>query len=319
MKNLWSKLELAMGIVILMVDLSTGLVRASSLNSGDGYKISPVRSELSVNRGSSKVVNMYVQNVTKSTENVQTIVDDFVASNQENGTPSLLLNGQSAPSHGLKQFIKVENANFVLQPQQQKTIKILISIPKNAAPGGYYAAVRFAPSGINSSRNVNLSASVASLILVTVPGNYIQRMNVSSFNVQSNGHIGTFFTSNKNLQAVVSFYNSGQIQTVPFGKVALLKGSQQLGTFAINNAQGNVLPDSIRKFSVNLAHVGTFGKYTVEGNFGYGTSGQLLSVSDTFYIVPYYLIVSLIVLIVILFILIVISIRRYHHKHDKKI
>jgi len=316
MKNLWSKIGLAFGIVLLIAELSTGLVQASSINSGDGYRISPVRSELSVSQGSSKVVDLYVQNVTKAPEDVQTIVDDFVASSQENGTPSLLLNGQAAPSHGLKQYIKVENANFVLQPQQQQTVKVLISIPKNAAPGGYYAAVRFAPSGINSSRSVNLSASVASLILVTVPGNYIQSMNVSSFNVASNGHIGTFFTSNKNLQAIVSFYNAGQIQSVPFGKVALLKGNQQLGTFAINKAQGNVLPESIRKFSVNLAHVGTFGKYTVEGNFGYGTSGQLLSVSKTFYIVPYYLIVGFIVLIVIVLILIAISIRRYHHKHN---
>jgi len=316
MKNLWSKLGFIGAVVILVVQVSTGLVQASGVVGGDGYKVSPVRTEISVDRGTTKTVDLYVQNVTKAVESVQTIVNDFVANSNESGTPSLLLNGQSAPSHGLKQFIKVETNNFVVQPNQQQTVKILISIPKNAAPGGYYAAVRFAPSNVNSSRNVNLTASVASLILVSVPGNYIQRMNISSFQVESNKQTGSFFTSNKNLKAVVSFTNTGQIQEVPFGKVALLKGNTQLGTYAINNAQGNVLPSSTRKFSVNITNVGSFGKYTVEGNFGYGTSGQLLSASTTFYVVPEYLIVIFILLIIIVLIIVGLVLRRLHRRRQ---
>jgi hypothetical protein len=226
----------------------------------------------------------------------------------------LLLNGQQLAGHGLKQFIKVENPTFTIQPNQRKKVKILITIPKFAAPGGYYAAVRFAPKGINSGHNVNLSASVASLILVTVPGNYIQRMNISSFNVEHNGRQGSFFTSNKNLQAVVSIYNSGAVQEVPFGKVALLEGGKQIGVYDINTAQGNVLPDSARKFSVNLVNVGSFGKYTLEGNFGYGNNGQLLSDSVSFYVVPYYMIAVFVVLVILLLIVCIAGIRRYHSK-----
>jgi len=314
MKNIWTKVSLILITGLLLVPLLSGVVEASSLQGGDGYKISPVRTDISINRGASQVVDLYVENVTKTPEDIQTLVDDFVANNNENGTPSLLLNGQAAPGHGLKQFIKVETPIFVLQPQQQQTVKILISIPKTAAPGGYYSAVRFAPSSFSGGRNVNLSASVASLILVTVPGNYLERMNISSFSVNSNGRAGSFFTSNKNLSAVVAFSNSGQAQEVPFGKIILLKGKTTLGTYMINTAQGNVLPNSVRKFSVNLKNVGSFGKYSVQGYFGYGNKGQLLSTSTSFYIVPDYLIVTFVIIVIILLLIAILLIRRLHRK-----
>ena len=46
------------------------------------------------------------------------------------------------------------------------------------------------------------------------------------------------------------------------------------------------MPDSIRRFDIDLDKVGSFGKYTLEGNFGYGTTGQLLASQVTFYVVP---------------------------------
>jgi uncharacterized membrane protein len=63
-----------------------------------------------------------------------------------------------------------------------------------------------------------------------------------------------------------------------------------------------VLPASTRIFTVNLNHIGMFGKYTVEGNFGYGTNGQLLSGSTTFYVIPAaFIIIVLAVILLVLF------------------
>lgn len=321
MKNIKYRVALAFTATILVVQvLISGVAFASSISGGDGYRISPVRTDLVVDRGTSKVVNFYITNVTKATENVQTIVDDFVASSNESGNPSLLLNGQAAPAHGLKQFITVKTPTFVLSPQQQKTIQIAINIPNTVAPGGYYAAVRFAPVGLSGNKNVNLAGSVASLVLVTVPGNYLERMNIVNFEVLQNGRPASLFTNGKNLKAVVSFSNIGQVQEEPFGKFALLKGKKQLTTIAINNVSppGNVLPNSIRKFTVNLPTVSGFGKYTLDGNFGYGTTGQLLSSSLSFYIIPYYLMVIGVVIILLVLLVIVLLIRRLHGKGQSK-
>jgi hypothetical protein len=75
------------------------------------------------------------------------------------------------------------------------------------------------------------------------------------------------------------------------------------------------LPDSIRRFSVPLTGLGSFGKYTIEGNFGYGSKGQLLSATTTFYIIPLYIIIiAIIIILLILFAIFVLPriIRKYN-------
>jgi hypothetical protein len=78
------------------------------------------------------------------------------------------------------------------------------------------------------------------------------------------------------------------------------------------------LPDSIRKFPTPLGDkVGNFGVYKLEGNFGYGSNGQLLSASTTFYVIPKGVILGFI-LLVLLIVFLVIGlpklIRRYNQR-----
>lgn len=261
---------------------------SSTRGGGNALKVSPVRSDADVTPGSSKVFDVYVQNLSDSTASLQAIVNDFVANKDESGTPSIILDSnQSAPTHSLRQFV-TPIPNFTLQPNEQKDIKVTVTIPKGAAPGGYYGAVRFAPATASTDQSVTLSASVGSLILIKVPGAIKENVNIASFDVRKDDTAKTFFTSGKDLQAVVRFQNNGDVQEEPFGKVLVKKGGQTLATYEINNTspRGNVLPGSIRRFSVDLNKLGSFGKYTIEGNFGYGSNGQLLTASKTVYIVP---------------------------------
>jgi hypothetical protein len=293
--------------VLLTLTPVNGVLAATNTSSSgpNGYRLYPVRTDLVLNKGSTDIVTVYIQNATSDVENLQTVVDDFEAPTNETGNPALLLNGATAPSHSLKQFATVLNPKFTLQPNQQEAVNVEIKIPPNAESGGYYGAVRFAPIGPGGNKNVNLSASVASLILLTVPGNLIQRVYVSGFGVAQGNSTVThaFFFSNKNLNAIVRFKNIGNVQEEPFGKILLKKGTTVLSSVGVNTANppGNVLPDSIRAFSAKLTKVGWFGKYTIEGNFGYGNKGQLLMAQASFYVIP--IAVIIITLLIILFIL----------------
>lgn len=283
---------------------------------GNGLKVSPVRSDLTINPGATQTITVYVQNVTSGPATLQVLVNDFVAGSNETGQPNLILDPkQSAPAHGLKQFV-APVANVTLQAGEQKQVPVTITVPKTAAGGGYFGAVRFAPASSSSNQNVTLSASVGSLILVKVPGDVREQLSIASFDVRRDDTASSFFTAthykDKNgaqqpLQAVVRFQNEGNIQLEPFGKITLKKGSTTLATQEINNTdpRGNILPDSIRRFQVPLDKVGSLGKYTVQGNFGYGSSGQLLTASTTFYVVPFGLIAALIVVIVLVILSIV--------------
>lgn len=311
-------------VLIALVVAVTGLVSVASASaatqSGNGMKVSPVRTDLVIQPGSSKTVSVFVQNVTNATETLKVVKNDFVASNDETGAPALLLNGQSNDKHGLKQFMTTV-PTITVGKGQQKEVKVTITIPKGTAGGGYFGAVRFVPTnGGSANSNVSLSGSVGSLILVSVPGNVTEKLTLVSLDARQGDTPKTVFTSGKNISAVVRFQNEGNIQEQPFGKVLLKKGNKTIGSYEINGGSqpGNVLPDSIRRFSVDLKGVGSFGEYTLEGNFGYGSNGQLLTGKTTFYVIPLPLIIAAIVVILIILFLIF-GVPRLVRRHDQKV
>jgi hypothetical protein len=143
---------------------------------------------------------------------------------------------------------------------------------------------------------------------VKVPGNYKEVMSIESLDTRNNkGKIHSIFTKNKDINAVVRFKNSGDIQEQPFGKVTVKKtGGNVVFSTEISSTENpaNVLPDSIRKFTVPLKNISSFGKYTVQGDFGYG-KGQTLTAKTTFYVIPLPIMIVLILLVILLIVLVV--------------
>lgn len=288
--------------------------------SANGMKVSPVRTDLTINPGSSKTIDVYIQNVTGTKATLAVLLNDFEAGKDESGTPMLLLDGRRAPQHGLKQYITPID-NVVVQPNEQKDIKVTIRIPEGTPGGGYFGAVRFVPiSSPSSDRTVTLGASVGSLILVKVPGDYKEKLSLASFDVAQGNQPGTFFTSSRDLKAVARFTNQGDVQEEPFGKVLLKKGDKTLGSYEINNTipRGSVLPASTRRFEVPLKDAGSFGKFTLQGNFGYGSNGQLLTASRSFYVIPVFLIIAVIV-IILLILFAIFGLPRLIRSYNKKV
>jgi hypothetical protein len=270
-------------------------------------------------------------NLTADTGPIQAVIDDFVAGNNEVGIPQILISGQAAPSHGLKSYVASVKP-FNVSAHQQLEIPITISIPKGTPAGGYYGAVRFLPynpAQPGAGKNVALSGSVASLILVTVPGKVNQQMSIASFDVRklitapyTFSGPNWLFPNNKKLYAVVRFDNTGGIQEQPFGKIILEKGKTVLDTTSINSSvpAGSVLPSSIRMFYEPLSGLGSLGKYTILGNFGYGTDGQLLSDSYSFYIIPniVFILAGILVLIVLILIFVLPRMLRARDKRSRR-
>lgn len=300
------------GLLMLLGTISpVSAASSSSLSSGTALKVSPVVSNLVIDAGKSQTQTIYVQNVTNSTVTLQVLINDFTASDNESGQPALLLDpNQSAPSHSLKKLIK-PLPNITLSPGERKSVDVVIAVPKGAAAGGYYGAVRFAPAASRDNTSVTLVGSVASLVLVRVPGHIKEDLKLLSLDVrQVDPKRGTesapsvIFTDNANLVAAVRIQNNGDVQEQPFGKALLMQNGKQIASYELNDTtpRGNVLPGSTRKFTIKLDKVGWFGKYTLVGNFSYPHSDQLLSATTTFYVVPLGIILlALAVALVVLF------------------
>jgi hypothetical protein len=320
----------------IAISLSTAFVTSvsaqSAENGGNALRISPVRADLTINPGETKSVDVTVTNVTDKPATLRGIVNDFGPSDDESGQPRVYFDEKSAaPSRGLKKYIETPE-KMTLGPKEQRRVKVTIKMPGDAGGGGYFGVVRFAPAEITGRENVTLSGSVGTLLLVTVPGDIVEKASLKTFNVarmngETLGKASTLFTNGKKgadgkgLQAVLRVENSGNIQLAPFGKAILKKGGSQVATYELNETtpRSNVLPGSVRRFQIDLGDkTGSFGKYTLEGNFGYGSSGQLISAKTSFYVVPLPFLLAAGALVLLLILALVI-IPRWLKSHDRRL
>ncbi len=291
-------------IALLVVGLLMPLGQAQAAETGNGLRVD-TRKDDTIQPGQSKTISINVTNVTGAAASFQTIINDFIANPDESGNPAIILDpGKYAPSHSLKRFITPPPV-FSLQPGEEKSIAVTIKVPANAAGGGYYGAVRFAPANTSTKpgAQLSLSGSVGTLVLIKVPGNITEQLSIAGISVYSGKHSSNFFTTNKDLMVRVRFQNEGNIQESPFGKLIVKdRSNKAIGKpYELNSVYppGSVLPDSIRHFDVAIK-TGSFGQYKVEGNFGYGSAGQLLSAATTFYIIPASLIWAFIIVVALL-------------------
>jgi hypothetical protein len=287
---------------------------------GNALKVSPVRLALEGDPGTTKVIEVSIKNLTGVTATLRPTINDFTASGDESGRPNIILDDNVfAPSHSLKRMAKVQG-DITLKPAEERNVKVTITIPGDAAGGGYYGAVRFAPVNPGDpNSNVNLSASVGSLVLLRVNGTITENMSIASFDVRNKNKSKTFFNSNKDLKNVIRFENTGNVQVEPFGKVTLKRFGKEVAQYEVNSniPRGSVLPDSIRRFELNMDKLSSFGKFTLEGSFGYGTTGQLLTTKTTFYVIPMPIIIAALVLIAVIVLAIVIvpkMLKRYNRR-----
>lgn len=273
----------------------------SNTNAANTLKVTPVRTDIEIPAGTSKTVKITVSNVSNNTVVVSPIENDFIAKD-ESGTPALILNAdQYAPTHSLKRYMS-PLSNITLDAKSSKTVDVVITVPKDAHAGGYFGALRFAPASPDGGGQVNLSASVASLILMTVPGNYTEKLNLTDFNVQQNGKDGTYFQNPNNLSAAFRFENKGDVQEAPFGNISVKQGDKVVYSYDFNQQAPHdvVLPDSARRWDIPLKNIGAFGHYTVEATLTYGKKNQTVNISQSFWVVPFVVIIGGIVGLLVL-------------------
>jgi len=292
-RRIWT----AVGVILVAVSILTniawlgraGAAQTAAVGSGNALKVSPVRMDLKMDPGTTQKVSLFIQNISNVPATLHAAINDFVAASDESGRPNIILDeNEYAPARSLKRLIS-PISDFSIGGNETKEIKVTITVPQKAAGGGYFGAVRFQPADLSGSKILNLSASVGSLVLLRVNGDVKEDLAVQSLDVhRGKSAPSTFFTTSQSLSAVVRFKNQGNVQLEPFGKLVVKRFGKAIGSYEINNAnpRGNVLPDSVRRFDASLKNLGAFGKYTMQGNFGYGSEGQLLTAQTTFYVVP---------------------------------
>lgn len=257
-------------------------------------RVSPLRTDISLDPGEASVVRVTIANPSSQSVTVKAAVNDFTTQD-EDGTPAILLDEVSAmPKHSLKQFLApVED--IVLAPKAAKAVEVRVRVPAGAEAGGYFGAIRFTPIASGAASDVNTSASVASLIILTVNGAAPEQLDLTTFLVRQKGKAKQVFFTDEALSIATRFANSGNVQAGPFGRVSVTKGDTVVYETDFNGAtpRGLVLPDSARRWDIPLGEIGGLGRYTAHATFTYGQTNQTIEVSKSFWIVPKWIVVAL--------------------------
>lgn len=289
---------------------------------GNGFRITPVRESFVIERGSSKTFSISVTNPSDSQLRAQAIVNDFVPSEDEGGEPRIILDADTVlPRHDFKSLVSPLD-DLIIPARQEKKIDVTITVPSHADPGGYYGAIRFVPViPTEEGRNVALTASIGTIVLVTVPGELREQLDLVQFSTAQGGSARGFMVGG-NVSILTRLKNSGNIHVQPFGKVQIENSfGKVIHEFEFNSTdpRGNVLPDSIRKFIDDIPKDKRFvGRYKMKMNLTYTQGGgQIISANTTFWYFPTIVFYGLILLLII--VIAVINILVYRMKRRKKI
>lgn len=319
LQHLYKPLRLVIGAALAAILLTLVVSIAASANTANILKVSPLRTDVEILPGESKEVETIVSNLTGGPITVRPIVNDFVAGD-ERGTPALILNENDfAPTRSLKRFV-APMADIEIPAGEAKTVRTLVSVPAGTQAGGYFGAIRFAPTTPDSGGQVNLSASVASLVLLTVPGDIVEKLELTDFDIMQAGVPGTFFNTPNDIAATVRFESKGNTQLGPFGKIAIKNGDEIVyeADFNGNTPRDMILPDSARRWDIPLDKIGDFGLYTVTATFTYGKTNQTLEVGKTFWVVPVWMIITAAAVLGVLIIALVVGIWLAVRRHNNR-
>lgn len=311
----------------LCVPLAAGLLTVSDATAqqgqqnggGQALEIAPPLITLSANPGQTVKAEISLRNVSNSNLLVNGEINDFQAAG-EDGTPKIIFDNDAAAEdnpHSLKKWTSPP-ASVTTTPRQIKKIPLTIKVPANASPGGYYGVVRFTgtPPELEGT-GVSLSASVGSLVLLTVNGQAKQQMAVTEFSATKNGKAGTLFEATP-VDFVLRMKNEGNILERPTGQAEITDMfGKKIAVLNFNQPPRYVLPGSVRKFEAALdkSVIGNkmlFGRYNAKLKMAYGTTGRTVESSLTFWVIPYKLIIGIVLALIVGFFTFRILIRRYN-------
>jgi hypothetical protein len=214
----------------------------------------------------------------------------------------------------LAEWINISPGPYTISPEQTEDIQFFVEVPKDANPGGHYAAILIStePPEVQKEIAVRTSQVVTSLLFLRIEGDVHEEGTIREFRAVDS------FLDVPDVTFSLRFENKGNVHLQPRGNITITNmwGTER-GSIPINYQTkfGNVLPQSIRDFS--LAWKSDFsitdvGRYKAVATLGYGESDIKNTTSTTyFWVIPVKWTLVTLLILVCFIALIVTMVRAY--------
>lgn len=288
------------------------------------FSVSPVLFDRTVDPGTSEQGTVQVVNDTSGKQTYYASVQNFAPQGEE-GQQTFL---PESDTSGLVTWLTLDRTSVTLSPGESQEFRWALNVPKNAEPGGHYAALFFStvPPREQGGSGVGVGAKTGVLFLVNVNGNVREAAFVESFTVVSDenpvlavpmgviNRLPALFELRVRNDGSVHFAPRGTIViTNMFGNTLAEVGANPLGsrvlpnsTRRIRSSWGPAVPTGagfIDKLKAEWAGF-AIGRYTATLRGAYGSQGAPLAASVSFWIVPWRLLLAALVGIIALLFLI---------------
>jgi hypothetical protein len=214
-------LSLFVAVITLVVTAATAEAQQSN-----GLGVSP-RKDYTVQAGQTASDTLYISNLSLRQDLLVNIrLVDFSAQD-ETGAPALHLGANDPQTPwSIKPFVKVPQSVRV-SAGKSTNVPITITIPANQGAGSYYSAIEYTAQNPETKQKVTISASTASLVFVTVPGQTKEQLALQQFGAYeankddtSGAFKGAFFGGAPQ-QFAYRLTNSGNVAERPSGSLVV--------------------------------------------------------------------------------------------------
>ena len=258
--------------------------------------VSPAIIEIILDPGQSTTEIVTVFNITNFPIPVKGLAHNFTVNEK------LSLTEDQANIFNASQWIGLEPADFILQPNQEQEIIVTINTPENAEPGGHYATVYFQPlipAEFISQQNTFLTARVGILTFFIVKGDIREEVNIKNLLTKNLHQSGPIIFD-------VPIINTGNVHIIPTGFVTI-KNMAGKETAKLEISKGAVLPGTERILTAQWPKKLLFGKYSAQVAITYSADNRISQSPEiTFWVVPWVMIIIIILSLTVVYLLLTI-------------
>ncbi len=232
---------------LIIFTISLAAVLFLSFSSVDALTISPPLLEIIANPGE-KIEEEIKVICDPGEENIPFFpsVANFGAKG-EGGEPDFF---EEERPYSLAPWIKIDRSPIVFSEKRRRiNVPFTIDIPEEAEPGGHYGVIFFSrePEIREEAVTLGIGGKLGALILVKVTGEIREEGRLIEFDTED----GKSFYNRLPINFFVRFENIGNVHLKPRGRIEIKDIFGKIKeTLLVNEENRNVLPESIRKFTV---------------------------------------------------------------------
>lgn len=217
--------------------------------------ITPIRYEIAGDPGQTLDQEITLVNESDKSQLYYVSFANFEAQG-DTGSPNFV-----EPKDDIGTWMSTSQSSINIGAGEQKKVTLKITIPKDATPGGHFGAIFWGTSPGAKPGEVSIGTKTGLLVLLTVSGPITESAGLVDFQTTDKG----WFYKQLPIGFQYRFSNQGSDRVKPEGNVVVRSIlGWRVARVNANPSDGNVLPNTTRKFNPEWVKTTSFGMYQEE-------------------------------------------------------